>query len=168
MKCMLFPGSIINTVINEHGDQGSAPFMRMSSYCWRGKWWSVTFEGVCACVLVLACVYALVCVSPAGLTYSAISHWWHLPWPNIKDRHRSIMTVASNTRKDDIAKSRTGVTPKSLPSNFPVPVIPTIPHMFLAKKCMPRLTHTYTHTFLILTCKQSFLGGLPLKSMNLR
>lgn len=38
MKCMLFPGSIINTVINEHGDQGSAPYIRSSSYRWQGEW----------------------------------------------------------------------------------------------------------------------------------
>lgn len=28
MKCMLFPGSIINTVINEHRDRGSAAFKK--------------------------------------------------------------------------------------------------------------------------------------------
>lgn len=37
MKCMLFPGSIINTVINERGDQGSAPYIRSSSYRRRGE-----------------------------------------------------------------------------------------------------------------------------------
>lgn len=35
MKCMLFPGSIINTVINERGDQGSALFIRSSRYGWQ-------------------------------------------------------------------------------------------------------------------------------------
>lgn len=28
MKCMLFPGSIINTVINERGDRGAGAFKR--------------------------------------------------------------------------------------------------------------------------------------------
>lgn len=59
----VIPSSIINTVINEHGDQGSAPFMMRSSYCWRGKWWSVTFEGVC----VPAYVHSHACVS--GLSH---------------------------------------------------------------------------------------------------
>lgn len=30
MKCMLFPGSIINIVINEHGDRGSVPLIKSS------------------------------------------------------------------------------------------------------------------------------------------
>lgn len=30
MKCMLFPGSIINIDINEHGDHGSAPLIKSS------------------------------------------------------------------------------------------------------------------------------------------
>lgn len=38
------------------------------------------------------------------------------------------------------------MTPKSLPSNFSVPVIPTLPYTFLVNECMPELTHTRTRT----------------------
>lgn len=151
----VIPSSIINTVINEHGDQGSAPFMRRSRYRWRGKWWSVTFEGVRVCKCLRMCTP--VPVSPAGLTYSAISHWWHPSWPNIKDFHRSNTTVASNTHAHTHVHTHKlttlglglGLPQKSQPSKLSCASNTHNPTHFTSKEMHG--VNMHAHTYLVLT-----------------
>lgn len=133
MKCTLFPGSIINTVINEQGDQSPAPFMRRSSYCRRGKWWSVTFEGVCECVArgrVLTCVCVVPLLSKVPSHYKDTS-----PWPNIRKHHwMAIAQITTATSKTHHTQGNSkSVTPKRLPFKILVPGLPTIPQMFWLK-----------------------------------
>lgn len=64
MKCMLFPGSIINTDINEHRDHGSAPLIKSSRQLARG---------------MIKCAMGVlhVCTTQVSPTCMVVLHWRH-------------------------------------------------------------------------------------------